>query len=480
MKKNRLPIISLVVMISAGCTVGPDYRQPDIRVPQAWQQAENRAIEPDKLAQWWQLYNDPTLTELIQTAFEDNLDLKSAVARVDQARAMLAYTIGESLPGVEPAVRYSRTRGSQRTAMPFFGEYSQYTVGFDSIWEIDLFGRIRRSVQAAQAEWQAALADAAAVRVAISAEIGRVYAEYRTLQQRREYALKNAQLQQRMLELVRQRRAAQLVPALDEAQARMILANTQAEIPLLDAAMTAATERLSVLTGLEAVIIRQRLQAEPFFPALPPIAAGIPAELLRRRPDIRRIERLLAAETERIGAIEALRYPMLSLSGFLDTEARHWSDLGRWDSRAFSVGPGVRWRLFDGNRIVNYRNAQQARVRQIAAEYELAVWNAVSEVEIALARIAQQMRRTEWLMHSVSAAQEAMELVEILYRSGLTDFQNVLEAQRSLTIQQDRLAESQGLQWQYQIALYKALGGGWDLQAAPSQQNRDITEKQKP
>lgn len=474
-------------LLCAGCAVGPDYRQPpDARLPDEWRLAESRAVDAGQLASWWQSFNDPLLNELIRTAFEENLDIQSALARVEQARAMLAYTAGETMPTLEPAARYSRNRGSQRTAMPFFGEYSQYSVGFDSIWEIDLFGRIRRSVQAARADWQAAQADAAAVQVAISAEIGRVYAEYRTLQQRRRFAQTNAELQQRMLDLTRQRLSAQLAPALDEAQARLILTNTQAEIPLLDAALIAASERLSVLTRIPAGVLRDKLNDDVSFPELPAIAAGVPADLLRRRPDIRRAERVLAAETERIGAIEALRYPMLSLSGYLNSDAAHWSDLGRWDSRAFSVGPGVRWRLFDGNRITNYRNAQQARVRQAAADYELTVINAASEVETLLARLTQQMRRTEWLAESVAAAQEAMQLVETLYRSGLTDFQNVLESQRSLTVQQDRLAESRGLQLQYAIALYKALGGGWQPEqvfpensASASSQNISVDSLEK-
>jgi len=445
----------------AGCTVGPNYTRPDVLLPEDWQ--SSAAAPTGDLSMWWTTLNDPVLDELIKRAQAENFDLAAAAARIDQARALRAYAAGENYPRIDAAGAYTRSRASENGLAALPGERSLYSAGFDAAWEIDLFGRIRRSVEAAQAELQRAEMDYQAVRISLIAEIASTYVELRTTQSRIEYAESNLDIQKKTLELVQNRFDLQLAPALDVAQAKLILSNTESEIPSLRIAEAQAVHRLAVLLGTTPHTLREIVTPPrpiPTAAALP--AAGLPAELLRRRPDIRSAERALAAQTARIGAAEALRYPMLSLSGMLSLEASHISDMGDWDSRAFAFGPGVRWNLFDGNRIKSLTAAEEARTRQLAAAYQAIVLRAVEETENAMVGFAQEQQRAASLARSVAAAQESLGMVQTLYTNGLTDFQNVLDTQRSLTAQQDRLAVSQGQIIQRMIALYKAVGGGWE------------------
>lgn len=450
-----LPLLSLL-----GCTVGPNYTRPDTPLPDDW--LTPTSPETD-LKTWWNTLNDPVLNDIIGRAEADNLDLAAAVARIDQSRALRAYASGENYPTIDATGIYTRSRASRNGLSPLPGEHSLYTAGFDAAWEIDLFGRIRRNVEAADAELQRSQMDYQAVRISLIAEIAITYIDFRTAQTRLGYAQNNIEIQRKTLDLVKNRFDLQLAPALDVAQAKLILSNTESEIPSLRIAEAEAIHRLAVLMGTTPHKVRETLmQPQQIKTVAPILGTGLPAELLRRRPDIRSAERALAAQTARIGATEALRYPMFSLSGVMNLQASDISDLGNWDSRAFAFGPGVRWNLFDGNRIRSLTAAEEARTRQLAAEYEAAVLRAVEETENAMVGFAQEQLRAASLARSVAAAQESLGMVETLYTNGLTDFQNVLDTQRSLTAQQDRLAVSEGQIIQRMIALYKAVGGGWE------------------
>jgi NodT family efflux transporter outer membrane factor (OMF) lipoprotein len=454
----------LLLLAATGCTVGPDYERPGMELPSQWSGIDAAGTPDAKmLQQWWTTFDDPILASLIERVDAGNLDLRSAVARIDQARALRAYAGGENLPSVDAAGSYNRSRSSGNGLGVLPGENSLFSAGFDAFWELDLFGRIRRSVESAQAALEQSVEDYRDVRVSLYAEVARNYMELRTTQARLEYARANVEIQRKTLTLTQNRYEAEIAPELDVAQARLNLANTVSEIPSLRIVESAAINRLAVLAGTTPHSLREELITAAPLPQIQGLpTVGLPAELLRRRPDIRSAERALAAQTARIGLAEAQRYPSFSLSGTLGLQAAHFSEMGDWDSRMFAFGPAVRWNLFDGNRLRSLVAVEEARTRQLAAAYEATVLGAVEEVENALVGFVQEQQRAVALRRSVDAARQSVGMVETLYRSGLTNFQNVLDAQRSLSQQEDRLAISEGLIFQQTIALYKALGGGWE------------------
>lgn len=461
--KHWIAVVA-VGLVVGGCTVGPDYVRPEITMPGEWGVAEAAgAADPAVLRAWWETFEDPILTSLIARVDAGSPDLQSALARIDESRALRAFASGEALPAIDAAGSYRRERGSANGFGGGAGEYSFYSAGFDAFWEIDLFGRVRRSVEAAQAAFEQSVEDFHDLRAILYAETARNYIELRTAQARLAYARANITIQRQTLDLTQNRFEAEIAPELDVAQARLILANTESDIPSLHIAESAAIHRLAALIGTTPHALRAELVVPADLPASQALpAAGLPAELLRRRPDIRGAERALAAQTARIGAAEAQRYPSFSLSGTLALQATHIADLANWDSRAFAFGPAVRWSLFDGNRLKSLVHIEEARTQQLAARYEATVLRAVEEVENALVGYVQEVERAAALRRSVVAAQQSVGMVESLYRNGLTNFQNVLDVQRSLSQQQDRLAISEGLILQQTVALYKAIGGGWE------------------
>lgn len=433
-------------------------------MPSQWSGNEQAGpVDEAALAQWWTTFDDPVLVDLIAQADAGSLDLRAAVARIEQSRALRAYVAGEQWPAVDASGSYTRLRSSANSLTGIGQEYSLYSAGFDAFWELDLFGRIRRSVESAQAALEQSIEDYHDVRLSLYAEVARNYIELRTAQARLRYAMANVEIQRKTLELTQDRYAAEIAPELDVSQARLNLANTESEIPSLRIAETAAVNRLAVLVGTTPSELRNQLLVPAPMPEIQRLpTTGVPAELLRRRPDIRSAERALASQTAMIGVAEAQRYPSFSLGGTLGLEALQFSDLGNWSSRTFGFGPGVRWTLFDGNRLRSLVAVEQAFTRQLAAAYEATVLRAVEEVENAMIALVQEQQRAEALRRSVAAARDSLDKVEALYRSGLTDFQNVLDVQRSLSLQEDRLAVSEGQIIQDIIALYKALGGGWE------------------
>jgi NodT family efflux transporter outer membrane factor (OMF) lipoprotein len=408
------------------------------------------------------------------------LSLQESYFRIQEARALRDAQAGGRLPSVGASGAYSRSRQSQNTAFAYGGgtEYSTYSAGLDALWELDLFGKIRRSVEAAQASLEATVEAERAVRVSLCAEVAAAYVELRTAQLRLRYALQNLQAQQETVRLTYSRFEAGLAPELDVAQARQNLANTEAQIPLLELDEQQARHRLAVLLGryprdFEIGAARPDLIPMPSQRGIPP---SVPADLLRRRPDIRQAERQLAAQSARIGIAAAQLAPSFSLSGTFGLSSESFSDLNRWSSRMFSFGPAFQWNLFAGGRLRRLVEAEKARFEQLHSVYEQTVLAAVEEVENAIAAYRRHRERLEALERSVSAAEQTVRLVENLYRAGLTDFQNVLDAQRTLYSQQDFLASGQGAVVLDLIRLYKALGGGWD----PSEEPATLSEQSEP
>jgi outer membrane protein, multidrug efflux system len=463
-----------VAGLLAGCTVGPDYVPPRTQVPDLWDQELSRGLVDGQadLRTWWTALDDAVLDRLIAQATEGNLDIRQAVARIREARANLGIASGELLPGVDAIGSAETSRISKEVAAAVPPPQSRtdtlYAIGVDATWELDFWGRIRRNVESAQASIGASIEDYRDTLVLLYAEVARNYIEMRTLQARIQSALDNVQAQRSALQLTVDRNRAGLAPDLDVRQAELNLATTEAFVPTLRSALAQTINRLAVLLGEYPSELQDELAPTAAPIPQPPeeVMVSLPAELLRQRPDIRSAERELAAQTAQIGVATAALYPQFTLSGSFAFESFSADDWIDWPARSFSFGPAFRWSIFDAGRIRSNIEVQTALTEQALVSYEQTVLGAVEEVENAIAAYVQERDRLESLQRSVVAARESVRLVETLYRTGLTDFQNVLDTQRSQFQQEDALAESEGLVTQNLIEIYRALGGGWAPEVA--------------
>jgi NodT family efflux transporter outer membrane factor (OMF) lipoprotein len=433
-------------------------------MPPTWHATPDPAVVPGKvmIRRWWTVFEDLMLTQLIEEAAQSNLDLKAAVARVDEARARLGVVTGERVPRVDAQGSAIRQRSSEN-ALSNFGTRTFYSPGIAASWEIDLFGRIRRSVESAAADFQASEEDCTDVLITLYAEVARTYMDIRAYQARLDAAEGNIKSQKQVLELTRARFKYGLTTDLDVAQAQRVLASSEAEVPPLRIELARAVNTMAVLLGRPPGALYDELSVVKPIP-LPPAKAtvGVPVDLLRQRPDIRRAERQLAAQTTRIGVATADLYPSFSLTGSFGYESVNTSDLFDAGSRVFTFGPSLRWNIFDGGRIRNQIKVQDALTQQALLSYEQTVLNALNEVENALVAYLEQRIRLGALQRSVDASKRSVKLSTNLYKQGLVDFQNVLDAQRDLFNFENQLAAARGNSAANFIQLYKALGGGWN------------------
>jgi NodT family efflux transporter outer membrane factor (OMF) lipoprotein len=461
-----LPPALITVLVAAGCAVGPNYEPPQTDAPDLWhvELMKGLAEGEGNLQTWWVAFDDPTLTSLIERAAQGSLDIHQAVARVDEVRARRGIARGEWFPNLDNSSTYQRYRISEEVleVVPSGSRRDNFwSTGLDASWEIDFFGRIRRSVESATAGLQASVEDYRDVLVSVSAEVGTTYVEVRTLQERIRVAELNVRNQRSTLQLVIDRNRAGLVGDLDVRQAEQNLARTESFIPTFRSDLAAAIHRLGVLLGDRPSTLFAELGPQAPIPNPPEeILVGVPANLLRQRPDIRQAERALAAQTAQIGVAKADLYPRFALVGTLALQA---SDFDKWftgDANFYSFGPAVRWNLFDGGRVRANVQAQEALTGQALIAYEQTVLVALEEVENAMVAFVQENDRRDALQRSVAASVAATGLVKTLYRTGLTDFQNVLDTERTQFQEQDTLAESEGFVTQNLIDVYRALGGG--------------------
>jgi len=446
----------------AGCAVGPDYAPPDPCAPQVWHAPLQEGVtagpsNPAVLASWWTTLGDPTLSSLIERAVAGNPDLEIARARVRQARAER----GVAQAGLGPSVNLTGSstwshsggdEGSGRTS-------ELHSAGFDAGWELDLFGGTRRSVEAADADLQARQEALNETLVTLVSEVGLNYVEVRTYQSRLAATQTSLEAQEQTYQFTAWQSQAGVSDALAVHQARYNLESTRSQVPSLRAGLDGAMNRLAVLLGRQP----GQLQAELAAPGPVPVctedvAVGVPADALRQRPDVRRAERELAAQTARVGAATADLYPRLSLSGSIGMQAL---SLVSGTSSAMSGGPRITWPVFDSGAIRRNIEVQSALQEQVLVQYESTLLAALEEAENALVSYANERQRRRSLEDAARAAQEAAVLAEYEYQGGLTDFGNVLDAQRSLLSFQDQLAQSNGAVTSNLIRLYKALGGGW-------------------
>ncbi|MFO7817026.1 MAG: efflux transporter outer membrane subunit [Thermodesulfobacteriota bacterium] len=459
-------LLIFFLLFAAGCTaVGPDYTQPKSEVPQGWNQIKDPALLPDriKITNWWTLFNDPTLNQLIKKATRQNLNLRAAAARVEEARAQLRAARGGYLPEANADGSVSRQESRASALDPDGTLDTYYSAGMDASWELDLFGRIRRSVEASSAEFQATEEDRVDIMISMYAQVAGTYINIRTLQTRIKTALENITSQKEILKLTKSRFKYGLATDLDVAQAEQVLANTKARIPPLRIQLAETKNSLGTLLAQPPGAVDKILEESAPIP-LPPerVAAGVPADLLRQRPDIRGAERRLAAQTARIGMATAELYPRFSLVGSIGYMHTDLNDLFIPASRAFSFGPSLGWNIFSGGKLRAQIDVEDARTKQALLTYEQTVLTALSEAENAMTGHIQQKIRLRALQDSVRASKRSLKLSEKLYKDGLSDFQNVLDAQRELFSAEDQLDQARGNAALYMVSLYRALGGGWD------------------
>ena len=456
--------VACVVTLVAGCTaLGPDYRAPgagELSVPASWHGgAPAGASVPADLAAWWRTLGDATLDELIAAALAANPDLKVAQARLREARVRRDVALAGRFPTIGASASASRTRaeagaGSSRSA---------YDAGLDASWEPDIFGGRRRGIEAAGADLEAAVEDMRATQVALAAEVALNYVQVRALQARLGIARANLGTQSETLQLTQWRAQAGLTSSLDVEQARAAVEQTRAQVPSLESSLAGARNRLAILAGAPPGALDARLAATAAIPAVPdPIAIGIPADTLRQRPDLRAAERRLAAETARIGQREAERFPSLSIGGSIGAESLTLGSLLEREAIVGRLVARLAATLFDGGRLRSQVEAQSAVRERALHSYEAAVLTALEDVENALAQLANARLRLEALANAADAARNAAIYAEHRYSAGITDFQTVLDTQRTLLSAQDNLKSTEAEQASALIRLYKALGGGWD------------------
>jgi multidrug efflux system outer membrane protein len=467
-----------LIFLAGGCAVGPNYEKPDLPVPPSWQEAQQQGVatRSTELAQWWSEFKDPLLDSLVERAMKSNLDLRIAEARIREARAVRASAAAGAWPTVDVSGSYIRNRSSKNAfsispqgtggSSSFGGsrlEQNLYDAGFDANWEIDVFGGVRRSVEAADATIEASLESRRDILVTLLGDVARNYIELRGAQRRLSVVRANLKAQQDTLDLTSVRFQAGLASDLEVAQAEAQVNTTAAQIPTLESSLKQAAYSLDVLLGLQAGALWGELSKETAIPGLPPeVLVGLPSDLLRRRPDIRLAERQLAAATAQVGAAMADLFPRFSLTGAIGLRSISASDWFTSGSRYWSIGPTITWPIFDAGRIranIEIRNAQQ---EQALGQYQKAVLTAFGDVESALVNYANEQIRYRSLTDAVAANRRALDMANDLYIKGLVDFLNVLEAQRSLYSSESDLAQSEVAMASNLVALYKALGGGWE------------------
>ena len=467
-----------LMLAVAGCMkIGPDFAPPTAAVSEQWMEDGDSRLDNTQTINetWWTVFDDPVLDGLIETAYRQNLPLLSAGARVLQARAQLAVAVGQFYPQTQQAfgsLDYNRrsARAPFQTGGPSsLLEYWQNQIGLQAAWEIDVWGRLRRAIESADAALLASIATYDDVLVSLTADVANNYVQIRTLQARLQIARENVEIQRESLNIAQIRFRGGTTSQRDVEQARTVLASTEASIPQLEAALVQTKNALSVLLGMPPNPLEELLAGSNAIPVAPPqVAVGIPAELLRRRPDIRAAELQAAAQSAQIGVAKADLYPAFSLTGNFGFLASDWgmydfADIFMAKSRAFTFGPSFQWNILNYGRIVNNVRAQDAAFQALVINYQNTVLTAQREVEDGLIGFLNAQKRTDLLELSAAAARRSVELAILQYREGITDFTTVLTAEQNVLQQEDALAVSRGEIPSSLIRTYRALGGGWEI-----------------
>ena len=457
----------------SGCAVGPNYKEPRTSVAASFANSPTNtvSVEEATLATWWKGFNDARLDGLVDRAMAHNHDLRIAAANVKEARALRRLTAFDLAPTVQANASYAKTLLSKTAALPGTPDSAReiefYDAGFDATWELDFFGRVRRTVQAASAQLGRAEANRLDVLVSVTAEVARNYFELRGSQNQLDVAHRNADVQAETLKITRDRLEGGRGTDFDVSRSRSLLNQTLSTIPPLEAAIQRAIYRIAVLTGQQPTALTSELSTpEPLPSALPPLAFTSPEAMLRRRPDIRAAERSLAAATASIGIVTADLFPRVTFVGSVGLQADTFAGLGKSGADTWNFGPRITWAALDLGRVHAGIKAADARAEASLAFYELTVLTALEETEGALVDFGREQTRQQFLEASAQASQKAVDLAHQRYDAGATDFLSVLDTERTLLEAQDRLAASQTRTATALVAVYKAFGGGVPLTAA--------------
>jgi NodT family efflux transporter outer membrane factor (OMF) lipoprotein len=450
----------------AGCTVGPDYRKPEPTVPNRWQAGKEsaaglKAITPESLKTWWKSFGDARLDRLMNQALSDNLDLQMALARIDQARAQRLGTRAELFPEVNASANAGRFDNPLPGIAPPGTRFNLYELGFDALWEVDLFGRLRRRLEAATADLDAAAEDYAQSLVTLTADLARAYVEYRSLQDQLRITRSNLDTQQHTLRLTERLFEVGAGTRHDVVRARAQTETTAAQIPALEAGLVATLRQLEVLVGRQPGALTAAMTEPGPVPAAPgrEILAS-PAATIRHRPDLRVAERRLAAATALQGAAIAEWFPRVSLAGFLGFRNTELEDLFKSAAFSYSALGNLLQPLVNFGRIQAGIDLADARQKEAYLAFEKAVLEALRETETALTRYLQEEVRRQTLARSVADQRESVRLSQLRYQEGVISFLDVLDAQRALLAAEIELARSEAAASTNLIAVYKALGGG--------------------
>ncbi len=497
---SRLPIAAAAALL-AGCTVGPDFQRPDAAVPAAWQATQAPAEAPVNSAPaaaplngaWWTSFDDPELVRLEERVAAANLDLKVASLRLAESRASRSIAGAEQFPTLEGNTSLTREQASANGVLSQAGvpatpasaasaangtgagvssvptgakasaPFNIWQAGFDSTWELDLWGRVRRSVEAADASVESQADARRDLLVATMAEVARDYIQLRGTQTVHGITLDNLGAARDIERVTRERRAGGLATELDVAQASAQVATENALLPQIEQQEAESINRLSFLLGQAPGTLRAELQtAAPVPPTPPVVPVGLPSELAQRRPDIRQAEAELHHATAEIGVAKADFYPSITLSGSASLQALQYEQLGNWGSHQFGIGPSLTVPIFEGGRLKATLSLRKDQQQEAAVSYQRVVLSAWHEIDNALTAYSAQQQRRDQLQTSVADNQKALSLAQAQYKGGIGSFLQVLTAQRSLLAAEQDLAENTTEISTNLVSLYKALGGGWE------------------
>ena len=486
-----------VIFLITGCSmVGPDFVKPEAPVETAWLEARDPEIKtaPSDYKAWWSAFHDPVLDSLVEIAYQQNLPLQISGIRILQARAQLGVIVGNFYPQQQQGrggAQYNRISENAPNSIGADDSFWQYDAGFDVAWELDVWGKFRRAIESGVANLEASIADYDNVLISLTAEVASTYVLLRTFEERLEIARGNVKIQERSLDIAEVRFKAGAVTELDVAQAKSLLKNTEASIPRFEARIRQTKNALAILLGRLPGQIDHLIGGAKLIPKAPlEIVVDVPAELLRRRPDIQLAEYQIASQTPLIGVSKADLFPSFQLFGsfgLLTSSSRNtqaggrngssFSDLFDSDSFEFFGGPSIRWNLFNYGRISNQVRVEDALLQQLIVNYEDTVLRAQLEVEDSMIGFLRKQQEAGFLMDSVKASQRSVDLSMLQYKEGLVDFQRVLDSQRFLADQHDAWTATRGSAIVNLIAMYKALGGGWQIREGQNFVSKDNIEQ---
>ncbi len=486
-----LVALALSSVSLGGCMrLGPDFKAPEPKLAENWSDASQATQASADYKDWWKVFNDQTLNHLIELAYHDNLNLQAAAIRIVEARAKLGIARGNLFPQKQElgaSLFHNQHSANEANFTTFDRYYTSFDVGFDAIWEVDIWGKFRRGIESADALLSVSELSYDDLLVSLTAEVASTYTQIRAFEQRLTLAKQNADLQARSLRIAEAQYRNGITTELDVQQAKSLLHATRALVSSLEMGLRQSKNALSILLGVAPNDLHALLKDSSAIPAAPAaVVVGIPADVIRRRPDVRKEEQKAAAQSAMIGIAKADLFPRLSLQGSIGTLAGSTQGIDAFDvfgahAMAAKIGPTISWPILHYGRLQNNVRVQDAKFQEQLVNYQHSVLNALREVEDAMVGFTKNHQQISELQSSVDACKRAVDIALSQYQQGLDDYNRVLNAQQFLVQQQDRLTSAQSDRARHLIALYKALGGGWELRQGqailPENIRKTMTER---